>query len=318
MDFYKKFKRFTDEYLSIMIVPHSGKSIRQLKLRKSFVYSFLAITATMVVGVFTALFFFMTTHIDLKHEIQMRSNDLSKLEEINMEQEREIYDLKNRTSAISQKLSALNALELQVRSLVGLKKDTNLSTSKPSSRSAIRSKLSLESNSINESSQTIDQTLEVLSSAMDQEVNNLNNLINDVTVQLKFLNAKPDRKPASGKIASKFGYRVSPINGKSQFHKGIDIANAHGTNIFAAGTGIVTFSGWNSGYGKTIIISHGYGYRSVYAHNSKNLVEVGDKVNKGDVIAKMGSTGKSTGPHVHFEIHYKGEQINPQNLLVQE
>lgn len=318
MDFYKNFKHFTDEYLSIMIVPHSGKSIRQLKLKKSFVYSFLAITSTIVVGVFVALFFFITTHMDLKHEIQVKSNDLSRLEALNMEQEEEIHDLKNRTNVVSQKLSTLNALELQIRSLVGLKKDTDLSTSKPPSRSTIRDKFSIENTSISGSLESMDQTLEVLSSAMDQEVNSLNNLIDDVTVQLKFLNAKPDRKPASGKITSKFGYRRSPINGKSQFHKGIDIANTQGTSIFAAGTGVVTFSGWNSGYGKTIIISHGYGYRSVYAHNFKNLVEVGDKVNKGDVIAKMGSTGKSTGPHVHFEIHYKGEQVDPQKILTQE
>lgn len=318
MDFYKIFKRFTDEYLSIMIVPHSGKSIRQLKLKKSFVYSVLAIVSTTVVGIFITFFFLITTHMDLKHQVQVKSKDLSKLEAINAVQKKEIHALKSKTNAVSEKLSTLDELEIQVRNLVGLSESNDASSSKPTSRSAIRDKLFVEGSGIDGAHEDMDKTLEILASEMDKEADHLNNLIDDVTVQLKFLNAKPDQKPASGKITSKFGYRISPINRKSQFHKGIDIANAQGTSIFAAGAGIVTFSGWNSGYGKTIIISHGYGYRSVYAHNQKNLVEVGDKVNKGDIIAKMGSTGKSTGPHVHFEIHYQGEQIDPQEILTQK
>jgi murein DD-endopeptidase MepM/ murein hydrolase activator NlpD len=130
------------------------------------------------------------------------------------------------------------------------------------------------------------------------------------------LDARPDLVPTKGKVTSKFGYRTSPFTGRRQFHQGIDIANDKGTPIYAAGTGIVTFSGWNAGYGKTVIISHGNGYRSVYAHNNEYLVEAGQKVKKGDLIAKMGSTGKSTGPHLHFEIHSNGKQINPENVLI--
>lgn len=122
------------------------------------------------------------------------------------------------------------------------------------------------------------------------------------------------RCPTNGTLTSKYGYRY--IFGKTSFHGGIDIANSTGTNIYAADGGIVTYSGWNSGgYGYLIIIDHQNGYKTYYAHCSKLLVGVGAKVHKGQHIAEMGNTGRSTGPHLHFEIRYKGERKNPLNYI---
>ena len=122
------------------------------------------------------------------------------------------------------------------------------------------------------------------------------------------------RWPANGTRTSNYGYRY--IFGSRSFHGGIDIANRVGTDIVAADGGIVTFAGWNSGgYGYLIIIDHQNGYKTYYAHNSKLLVSVGDKVHKGQHIAEMGSTGRSTGSHCHFEIRYNGERKNPANYL---
>lgn len=122
------------------------------------------------------------------------------------------------------------------------------------------------------------------------------------------------RWPANGTRTSNYGYRY--IFGSRSFHGGVDIANSVGTNIYASDGGIVTFAGWNSGgYGYLVIIDHQNGYKTYYAHNSKLLVSVGDKVHKGQHIAEMGSTGRSTGSHCHFEIRYKGERQNPANYL---
>ena len=121
------------------------------------------------------------------------------------------------------------------------------------------------------------------------------------------------RWPTRGTLTSKFGYRY--IFGKTSFHGGIDIANSTGTDIVAADGGIVTFSGWSSGYGKLLIIDHQNGYKTYYGHCSKLLVGVGAKVHKGQHIAEMGNTGRSTGPHLHFEVRYKGERKNPLNYL---
>ena len=112
-------------------------------------------------------------------------------------------------------------------------------------------------------------------------------------------------------ISDYFGYRVAPTAGASTNHKGIDIACAYGTNIYAADGGTVTYAGRRGAYGLLIIINHGGGYETYYAHESEILVKVGEEVYQGKVIGKVGSTGVSTGPHCHFEIHYQGTPLNP-------
>lgn len=123
------------------------------------------------------------------------------------------------------------------------------------------------------------------------------------------------RWPTSGRITSYFGGRKSPGGIGSTNHKGIDIANSYGTPIYAADGGTVIYSGWMSGYGYFVQIDHGNGYVTCYGHNSKLLVSVGQHVYKGQQIAKMGSTGNSTGNHCHFEVRYNGVAKNPLNYL---
>jgi murein DD-endopeptidase MepM/ murein hydrolase activator NlpD len=115
----------------------------------------------------------------------------------------------------------------------------------------------------------------------------------------------------SGYITSKFGYRNHPIYRKSRFHAGVDFAGKRGTPVLATADGVVTFSGWQSGYGRLVEIRHVDGLKTLYGHNQKNLVKEGDMVKKGETIAKLGSTGRSTGPHVHFEVRKNGRAVNP-------
>ena len=119
--------------------------------------------------------------------------------------------------------------------------------------------------------------------------------------------------PARGRITSPYGMRV--ISGRKDFHAGIDIGGPTGTNIVAAESGRVSYAGYMRGYGNVIILSHDGGYSTVYGHNSVNLVKKGQYVNKGSVIAKMGSTGNATGPHLHFEIRSSGKPVNPISYL---
>ena len=120
---------------------------------------------------------------------------------------------------------------------------------------------------------------------------------------------------ASTRITSSFGYRTHPISGKQLLHRGIDIGAPLGSDVLAAEAGRVVTSGWNNSYGYYITITHGGGYVTLYAHNSKLLVSAGDNVTRGQVIAKCGSTGNSTGPHIHFEVMINGELKNPLNYL---
>jgi murein DD-endopeptidase MepM/ murein hydrolase activator NlpD len=122
----------------------------------------------------------------------------------------------------------------------------------------------------------------------------------------------PDGRPVRrGYISSYFGERQDPFTGHQTFHKGVDFAAARGSDVLAVGAGVVTFSGYHAGYGGVVEISHGDGYVTRYAHNQQVKVQTGQAVSRGDVVALMGSTGRSTGPHVHFEVLRNGRPVDP-------
>ncbi len=121
--------------------------------------------------------------------------------------------------------------------------------------------------------------------------------------------------PISGPITSEFGWRTHPIFGTSRFHSGLDIGGDYGEPVVAADGGVVIYAGWISGYGNAVIIDHGGGISSLYGHNDSLTVSDGESVGRGQVIAYCGSTGNSTGPHVHFEVRQNGEPVSPYNYL---
>jgi len=124
--------------------------------------------------------------------------------------------------------------------------------------------------------------------------------------------SQPNGMPApAGYVSSFYGQRIDPFTGKKARHSGIDIAGYEGANIIAIASGVVTWVGARSGYGETVEINHGNGYSTRYAHNKVNLVAVGDQVEKGDIIALMGRSGRATGPNLHFEVLKNGQQQNP-------
>jgi murein DD-endopeptidase MepM/ murein hydrolase activator NlpD len=121
--------------------------------------------------------------------------------------------------------------------------------------------------------------------------------------------------PLKGRITSRYGYRRHPLWGGRDFHTGVDIAAKYGTPIRAADAGEVIFSGWWDGYGKAIVINHGRSTTTVYGHMSRIYRKVGDTVSKGQTVGLVGSTGYSTGPHLHFEVRKKGKPVNPMPFL---
>ncbi|MBL7988060.1 MAG: M23 family metallopeptidase [Chlorobi bacterium] len=137
-----------------------------------------------------------------------------------------------------------------------------------------------------------------------------------VSEQRRLNNQLPILIPCDGRYSSPFGMRVHPIKGVEKMHTGIDIAAPHGTEIFSANGGVVTFAGWRNGYGNTVEIDHGFGYVTRYAHASKLLAAAGDTVTRGALIARVGATGSATGAHLHYEIFVDGEQVDPAVFLL--
>lgn len=126
----------------------------------------------------------------------------------------------------------------------------------------------------------------------------------------------PLGKPIEASISSPFGKRQDPINGRKAFHEGVDFQAKTGEKVFATGKGRVVSSGYSPDYGENVIISHGRGYETMYAHLSKRAVQVGDSITPGDVVGLVGNTGRSTGSHLHYEIRYRGAPINPMDYML--
>jgi murein DD-endopeptidase MepM/ murein hydrolase activator NlpD len=150
---------------------------------------------------------------------------------------------------------------------------------------------------------------------VEQQLQDLYELLFDQRV---FLAALPTRRPSFGYFTSGFGIRRSPYGGVEKMHEGLDIANHYGTPILSTANGVVTFAGPKPGYGRTVIIDHGYGLETWYGHSSKLLVRDGEKVRRGQRIALMGSTGRSTGPHVHYEVRVNGTPVDPLSYLLED
>ena len=121
--------------------------------------------------------------------------------------------------------------------------------------------------------------------------------------------------PLKARISSSFGWRKDPLTGQKKFHDGIDLAAKEGTDVKAVMAGRVQITDNQKGYGKVVVLDHGHGFTTLYAHNSDIMVKAGDWVTKGAAIAKVGSTGRSTGPHLHFEVRRDGERLDPEKFL---
>lgn len=161
------------------------------------------------------------------------------------------------------------------------------------------------------------QKLDVLSKQLYIQSKSFDDVVAMCKNHDEMIKCVPAIQPISNKdlrqTASGYGLRIDPIYGTTKFHSGMDFSAHLGTDVYATGNGMVIKVGWETGYGNTIIIDHGFGYRTWYAHLQDFKTKVGKKVVRGEVIGTVGNTGKSTGPHLHYEVHVKGQVVNPIN-----
>ena len=133
--------------------------------------------------------------------------------------------------------------------------------------------------------------------------------------QKKMLACTPSIWPTRGWVSSRFGYRISPFTNKREFHKGLDICAKMGAPIVAPADGVVSYVGKNYGYGNVVVLNHNNGLKTKYAHLEKSLVKKGQSVKRGEQIAQVGKTGRSTGPHLHYEVHLNGVAVDPLRYI---
>ncbi len=175
------------------------------------------------------------------------------------------------------------------------------------------------SDDINELVNVLETNTERIKLRIDFEKENYKEIENTLNYNSKLFEALPAIKPTSGRYGDKFGMRKHPILKIRRMHTGLDIIANIGTPVHAPGSGTVEYAGFKSGYGKTIVINHGFSYKTVYGHLSGYKVKVGQKISRGDLIGYTGNSGRlSTGPHLHYEVLHNGIALDPRNFIFDE
>lgn len=252
-----------------------------------------------------------TAYISLLLESQNITDFVKRCElaERMIEADKKLFeDLENLKTEASKEMEALENDKVVVE--VAKKQEVENRNKLVTSRSAKDSRVKLLQSDINELQKQLDRELEE-SQAIERQLRELSGVSTVVSKNEKFI------WPAaySKSITCKYGPRIHPITKKKSTHTGIDIRASMGSNIYATASGEVIKAGWNTAYGNMIIIDHGNGITTLYGHASKLNVKVGDTVKQGDIIMKAGSTGYSTGPHLHFEVRKNGTPQDPKNYL---
>ncbi|MEH0020795.1 MAG: M23 family metallopeptidase [Desulfobacter sp.] len=298
---------------------HSGGSsdIREISLRKP-VALFFAFLILGIVGGFSYLGY---DYYQLKQiafdNASLNRTIVSQTGEI-QDQRRQVQTFAKEIEVLKEQVKNLARLEDQVRLIADIQKTGNSSGligigGIP--ENDLDQELPLETrhnNLIREMHQQVDLT----QTAATLKTLDFEDLISKLEKKKNLLAATPSIRPVDGWITSRFGYRKSPFTGKRSFHSGLDISNRPGTKIIATANGKVTYAARKMYFGNLVIIDHGYGKVTKYAHCKDLLVKRGQKVKRGDVIATVGNTGQSTGPHLHYEVRINGAPVNPLKYIL--
>lgn len=305
MRFQFKAHRSDDHFVSIMIIPPKGRKTISLRIPVLTIsMSFAGILGLIAVIVFSI--YYSSRH-------SLRASNYPKASANAVEQNQQIVQYHLELDEMKNQLSKLAEKEQEIRGLLSDSSD------KKKSRWRITRVFDKFEDSLDRlpsyrryTAATLEDKIDIMQTEiinLRQRYLELSRMIHQYRLQLA---STPSIPPAYGKFSSGFGFRGHPVFGESIFHKGVDISGYTGSPLYATASGVVVHSGWYQyGYGLTVLIDHGYGFSTLYAHASRCLVNTGDFVRKGQVIALMGSTGLSTGPHVHYEVHRFGQPINP-------
>lgn len=295
---------------TLMVVPHHGQAVRSIRVPIIAVkYAISALCLIMV--------FMVGSFINYHYTVSAASTEkveLEKLRENNGNQVKQIEQLAKTTANLQSDMERLNSLDAELRRIVN-----NEDTANTSRAGLVRPSATYDGQGgprIQPDISDIENTVNDLQAAISVRERSLEELKQQLLAKRARQAATPSIWPTSGDVTSRFGWRSSPGGWGSEYHPGIDIANSIGTPIMATADGEVTRSSdAGDGYGRMVQIDHGNGIVTIYGHNSQLLVRVGQVVKKGDVIAYLGNTGYSTGPHCHYEIRVNGTAVNPATFL---
>jgi murein DD-endopeptidase MepM/ murein hydrolase activator NlpD len=302
-----------DKDISIIIVPHGRGKVKIIKINKILYFLFLFLLISFSI----TLSYFVIDYAKLRESFNiLTSKNLFNLSEVKDKQiellEKKVNEQSAKLDAYIEYIAYLSSLETEIRKLAII----------PGTPVNINQL-------IEEKKKEFNYTIEGIAAKVDENEKKIKSLetksknveltllvLRESTKEYNYiLEHTPNIWPVVGPIMSDYGWRIHPVTKKPDFHKGVDIDAVEGTQIAAAASGVVTKVGWNGGYGLEIEIFHGNGISTVYAHCSKVLLNVGDEVKKGQVIALVGMTGIATDPHLHYEVRINGVPVDPKSYL---
>ena len=225
-----------------------------------------------------------------------------------------------RLETLAQEVTRLRTFDHQIRRLAGMEEVQSLMAMGGGTLELGKALAAGEQAEYEQLVERLYQDLQRLEREVALRAESLEAVTTYLTQQKNRLAATPSIWPTQdeGYVSSSYGHRASPFTGRRQMHTGIDIAAPRGTSILAAADGVVTFSGRMAGYGRVIVVTHGFGFKTFYGHNQKNKVRKGERVKRGQVIGTVGNSGYSTGSHLHYEVLVKDRTINPLKYIVDE
>ena len=283
---------------TILILPHARSRMKKIHVSRNFLLAVAAILGTVVlVGGFTPQLAFLA---------KSRAHDIDRLQQERADLVAERQRVEQTLNRLQERLAGFEERAGRIAGVLGVEE---LPSSDPAAGGGSLAELpGRPLQALEEDLDVLDRRLGLLGDSMDR-------LDDAWSERMRRLAATPDVRPVPGFFSHGYGWRKDPFTGRREFHQGVDIVADRGTSVIATADGVVSRAERYMGYGKMVHLSHGYGMATRYAHLSEILVRPGQRVRRGDVIGRVGSTGRSTGPHLHYEVFRAGRRVDPRRYL---
>lgn len=306
-----------DKKISFFVLSNTGSPVKQLTMSKGMLTLVSLILMVGLLGSGYVLYDYynlrkmLPSNSWLKGKLEIQKDEIHN-------QRRQIQSFANEINSLKAKLVDLNQFEKKIRIIANIEKSPGqegffgVGGSIPEDLNPEVEVESKHDSLMREMHEQID-LLETASASQKQDFESLLKYLEN---QRHLLAATPSISPVEGWISSRFGYRTSPFTGRREFHKGLDIAAPNKSPIVAPADGVISFVGSKGWLGKVVVLDHGHGLTTQYGHLDKSLKKIGDKVKRGEEIARVGSSGRTTGSHVHYSIFLNGLPVNPEKYII--
>ncbi len=303
--------------ITLLIFRNSGSRVNQISFLKSSAVAAGIVMLICLIGLAGMISKYIQFRQCITDSYTSQISNVSQQQEIET-QRLQIQKFADEINLLKEKLVDLNQIEKKIRIIANVEKTSDseslfgIGGSIPEDRELDASVENKQDRLIRE----MDEQVDTLEYASKIQLESLSEVLQQLEEKRNILASTPSVLPSEGGVSSGFGYRISPFTERREMHKGIDLVASKGSPIIATADGIITFAGSKGLLGNTVVVDHGHGISTRYAHCSKIVKKCGDAVKRGDIIARVGNTGKSTGTHLHYEVRVNNIQVNPERYML--